>query len=194
MFKIFNKMARSIRQSFEGLSEDMPDIEWAKILTNHSTIAFTAQYNARAAAKISGEDIVLKAKDGRIFTHKRWDKPSMWHGKVEGEYKTFRSPYLDSVVALALEKGLKPQPSAYDIMRQTIGPGSQRHWLIWNGTDEEVANLNITHPTAPTGFKDHHTPEDFDESHPHFAAYLRKKGYVPFRLNGSQSNPSLQPK
>lgn len=57
-----------------------------------------------------------------------------------------------------------------------------RYFMIWNATDEQLKNLDRDYPSAPIGFSDYHTPEDFDESHPHFANYLRRKGYEPFRL------------
>ena len=186
MVNIFNRMARHIRQSFDGLSEDMPKIEWIKAVDSYATVAFAARYSFKAAAKISGADIIIKAEDGRFFTRKKWDKKPVWHGKVEGEQKTFRSPYLDTILAQALEQGMTSQPSAHDIFSQTCGPGSMRYFMIWNASDEDFKNLDRDYPAAPNGFNDYHTPEDYDDSHPHFAAYLRKRGYVPFRLNTPQ--------
>jgi len=188
MLKFFNdyanNFARKIRQSFEGLSEDMPKIVWVKAVENLQAFNFIKTYNTQAAEKIKGVDIIMKAEDGRFFTRMKYDNKPVWHGEVEGERKTFISPVLDTVLADAFANGMTPTLSRNDVFATIM---AQRRNIIMSGSQKSFETLDRDVPRMPREFSDFNTPEDYDQSHPEFAAYLRRSGLTPFKITPSNS-------
>lgn len=178
MNRIFNKLVNALQKKpFDGLSEDMPEIEWVKAVT----------------MKIFDTTIIMKAEDGRFFMRDLQEEKPVWLGMINGEERSFRSPYLDSVLADAQERGMKRQLLSASDIRQHMS--SLRIHIIGYGTNEQFENLYKMYPEVPEDFNDYHVPEDFDGSHPDFANYLRKEGYVPFRLKpeGAAATQKQQP-
>ncbi|MBU0800844.1 MAG: hypothetical protein KKA05_07540 [Alphaproteobacteria bacterium] len=199
MLGLFEKFRQAVSHRIDPLAETQPAIEWVKWVHNDSLAAFvgrsapTAYKSIAKVASLSGQ-LLIKTKDGDLYKFYCDSANPQWHGLINGEAKQFRSAYLDNVVDNALQRGLRQQPSAHEIFTSIMSPHSTRMFILWNGTDEQVARIDEDYPSAPAGFKDHHSPADLAEKHPQFAAYLIRKGLGPFWYDrGYDAAPEAKP-
>lgn len=81
-------------------------------------------------------------EDGRIF--KKPASKEQWrevYPDIKGEL--FYNSVLDNIVEDAKTNGMTLEQHPYDVYNRVM---HQRRFLLWNGTDEQVAQLNETHP------------------------------------------------
>ncbi len=83
---------------------------------------------------------MVRLEDDRIYSKIIGHRDDKWFG---AGVKAFHSPHLDRIVADAEKNGLKAELSSHE---KYLGRMRARFNILMNGTDEQVARLEETHP------------------------------------------------
>lgn len=68
---------------FDPLGQERPEIDWVKSVECYSSMAFAFSKSSALGQKLTGQDVIMKAQDGRFFKRNKWDETPVWHGVVD---------------------------------------------------------------------------------------------------------------
>ena len=123
------------------LDSNVKKVEWFQE-NSYVTMAFYTAKTGKILKRDNSSTYYCYLEDGRIF-----EKPSrsdQWkevYPDIKGDL--FYNSVLDDIVEEAKQNGMTVEPHPYDVYSRIM---EQRRFILWNGTDEQVAQLDETHP------------------------------------------------